>query len=153
MRVVCEIYGRYMATDVLHGGGKIVQCCRRARRWRSRLISIPYGSIKRPRSALCCVSTLISIPYGSIKSMSRNSNKKFLTGISIPYGSIKRISTLSTRPDSWISIPYGSIKSFSEIRRSTARQQFQFLMVRLKVVFDSRFHTISFFYFNSLWFD
>ncbi len=56
--------------------------------------------------------------------------------ISIPYGAIKSCCpSCSAIVPEVISIPYGAIKRETEPRPSNQRHSFQFLMVRLKVLF------------------
>ena len=111
-------------------------CAGTGRRYRHG-ISIPYGSIKRCRERESLpIQTRISIPYGSIKSSSPRFRPRRGSAISIPYGSIKRCRPRSRSAFKFISIPYGSIKSEEFIDIVTRGEEFQFLMVRLKVRFS-----------------
>ncbi len=77
----------------------------------------------------------ISIPYGAIKRDIVLKATQILAEISIPYGAIKRRfhKTTSIRPN-YISIPYGAIKRLRKKLMTIFILQFQFLMVRLKVI-------------------
>jgi len=56
----------------------------------SKVISIPYGAIKRYEGVCSTKSKSISIPYGAIKSDVAFGTFNKYNKISIPYGAIKR---------------------------------------------------------------
>ena len=122
-----------------------------------KMISIPYGAIKRASSsAICWICAVISIPYGAIKRqhpvrcrlcfrefqflMVRlkgpfNCFIKYSCDISIPYGAIKSYTNIPhIFHNQSISIPYGAIKSSPVTETTVIPFIFQFLMVRLKAV-------------------
>ena len=54
--------------------------------------------------------------------------------ISIPYGAIKSITIRNLLRFIHISIPYGAIKRVGQYAFANSQFEFQFLMVRLKVI-------------------
>ena len=95
------------------------------------LISIPSGTIKSLEMATLLFQEQISIPSGTIKSVTISPSTSVLPSISIPSGTIKRV--------------VGNASSYSV-------SLFQFLLVRLKVLFGNAI-IILFYYFNSFWYD
>ena len=97
------------------------------------IVSIPYGTIKRPCASVSVICIFVSIPYGTIKSVIAL-NFSIPTRVSIPYGTIKRpIEVITLIIINVVSIPYGTIKSYESALGSQSGIAFQFLMVRLKV--------------------